>query len=90
MISQLVSYLKMEKVFNNGDGYETLKRFLRLKLNLNYIDTKTVEADTRFLDENYERVVKNSSKKAAQKPRNEVKPSVRKSGRRYPDFDEDA
>lgn len=80
----------VSELFENGEGFSTLKRFLRLKLNLNYIDTKTVEADTRFLDENYERVVKNSSKKAAQKPRNEVKPSVRKSGRRYPDFDEDA
>ena len=46
----------LSEFFDNGDGFETLKRFLKFKLTLNFIDSKTSEADKRFLDDHYKKV----------------------------------
>lgn len=46
----------LSELFDNGDGFETLKRFLKFKLTLNFIDSKTSEADKRFLDDHYKKV----------------------------------
>lgn len=46
----------LTELFDNGDGFETLKRFLKFKIDLNFIDSKTQEAEARFLDDNYRKV----------------------------------
>lgn len=44
----------LTEMLDNGEGYETLKNFLRFKLKLNFIDSKTQEANQRDLDDTYE------------------------------------
>ena len=46
----------LNELFDNGDGFETLKRFLKFRLILNFIDSKTLEAEKRFLDDYYRKV----------------------------------
>lgn len=41
-------------MLDNGEGYETLKNFLRFKLKLNFIDSKTQEANQSDLNDTYE------------------------------------
>lgn len=68
----------VDELLEDGEGYETLKRFLRFKLVLNFIDSKTEEANRKFLDENYRKASSGSSKKGK-----------KKKDKQFPDFDED-
>ena len=67
----------LNELLEDGDGFETLKKFLIFKLNLNYIDSKTEEADKRFLDDHYNQV----------SATRRVKPEKRSSTRIY-DYDD--
>lgn len=51
----------LNELFDNGDGFETLKKFLEFKLDLNFIDSKTEEAEVRFLDDNYKKATSRHS-----------------------------
>ena len=76
----------LSELFNNGDGFETLKRFLNFKLLLNFIDSKTPEADKRFLDDHYRKVTTNQTPRKRTSPTSNNAP---KTGRKYPSFDDD-
>ncbi len=78
----------LNELFDNGDGFETLKRFLKFKLSLNFIDSKTVEADTRFLDDNYRKTTSNRSGKLEKRGSSA---SIQTSGnsRKFPNYDDD-
>lgn len=80
----------LTELLENGEGFESLKRFLAFKLNLNYIDSQTQEADTRFLDESYKRT---TSSKVVTPRRNtsttRTSSTKHKKGRTFPSFDED-
>ena len=70
----------LNELLDNGEGFETLKSFLRFKLSLNLIDSKTEEADKRYLDDNYRKATSNRSsiqKKASNKTSNS-----------FPDYEE--
>lgn len=77
----------LNELLENGEGFETLKRFLRFKLSLNFIDSKTPEADTRLLDDNYRRVTSSSGDKISGKK--DKKDKKGKKDKRFPDFDDD-
>lgn len=78
----------LNELFENGDGFETLKRFLSFKLNLNFVDSKTTEVDARYLDDNYRRVTEGRSSASTSK---RVTPTTvtSKKGRKFPNYDDD-
>ena len=78
----------LNELFENGDGFESLKRLLYFKLNLNYIDSKTSEADARFLDDSYRKATAGRNVKPTRKGSTTNSHSSRNS-RRFPDYDED-
>ena len=75
----------LNELFDNGEGFETLKRFLKFQLVLNFIDSKTDEADKRVLDESYRRVTNKKTEKRG------VSTSGynSKCGRKFPNYDDD-
>lgn len=79
----------LSELLGNGEGYETLKRFLCFKLNLNYIDSKTPEAEKQFLDDQYQTVT--SRKKTTPSKKQSTPTSTRKpkTSRNYPSFDDE-
>ena len=74
----------LNELLENGNGYNTLLRFLKFKLQLNSIDSKTNIVEQKSLDSDY---------RATTGKRRPVYPtSSRKtpqSGRSYPDFEDD-
>ena len=75
---------KLSELLENGDGYETLKQFLAFKLDLNYLDSYTKDADQCLLDEEHRKAVRNTLARPTTTTR---KP---KSGKKtFPDFDDD-
>lgn len=78
----------LNELFENGDGFETLKRFLSFKLNLNFVDSKTTEVDARYLDDNYRRVTEGRNSTSTSK---RVTPTTvtSKKGRKFPNYDDD-
>lgn len=78
----------LNELLENGDGFETLKIFLKFKLILNFIDSKTSEADKRFLDEHYKRVTTGHTG-TPRKRTSSTRNSVPKTGRKYPNYEED-
>ena len=84
----------LNELFENGDGFESLKRFLAFKLNLNYIDSKTLQADQRVLDDSYRRATSDRSSgyygKSGKKTVSDTyraKPT--KKGKKFPDYEDD-
>ena len=73
----------LNELLEDGDGFETLKKFLIFKLNLNYIDNKTEEAEKRFLDDNYNKVT-SSNRVRPQKRGSYTKDDLSK----FPDYDD--
>ena len=85
----LDDFLLME-LLENGEGFESLKRFLAFKVNLNFIDSQTQEADTRFLDDSYKKAT--SAKPVTPKrttSSSKIQNSQTKRRKQYPSFDED-
>ena len=79
----------LTELLENGEGFDSLKRFLAFKLNLNYIDSQTQEADTRFLDDSYKTA---TARTATSKKSNSIygtKSTRAKARKKYPNFDED-
>lgn len=67
----------LNELLDNGDGFETLKRFLKFKLDLNFIDSKTPEADKKVFDDHYDKITSNGSS------------SKKGNLSSFPDFDDD-
>lgn len=78
----------LNELFEDGDGFESLKAFLSFKLNLNFIDSKTTEADERFLDDNYKRVTSISSEDS-EKRTSFNNDHASKNPKKFPNFDDD-
>lgn len=78
----------LNELFENGDGFETLKRFLSFKLNLNFVDSQTQDVDAKYLDDNYRRVTEGRTSTSTSK---RVTPTTvtPKKGRRFPNYDDD-
>lgn len=79
----------LNELFENGDGFESLKRFLAFKLNLNYIDSKTQEADTRFLDDNYRKATTGYAVNPRKRSSNDNPSKSSKPGRKFPNYEDD-
>ena len=75
---------RLSELLENGDGYETLKRFLNFKLKLNYIDSKTRDVDKASLDDEYQAT---TSRKSSYQ-RQTIKRNSQGS-KKYPSFDDD-
>lgn len=78
----------LNELFDNGDGFETLKRFLKFKLTLNFIDSKTAEADARFLDDNYRRIT-SGNKGSSDKRSSLTNNCDPKNSKKFPSYDDD-
>ena len=78
----------LNELFDNGDGFETLKRFLKFKLSLNFIDSKTSEADKRFLDDHYKKVMSGHTG-TTRKRNSSTSNCVPKTGRKCPSYEDD-
>lgn len=78
----------LNELFENGDGFESLKKFLAFKLNLNYVDSKTPEVDTKYLDDNYRRVT-SGRKGSSEKRTTTVTPQTSRRNKRFPNFEDD-
>lgn len=76
----------LSELLTNGEGYETLKRFLCFKLNLNYIDSKTAEAEKQFLDDQYKNV---TTRRTSTPKKSSTSTRTSKTGRKYPSFDDE-
>ena len=75
---------RLSELLENGEGYETLKRFLKFKLSLNYIDSKTSAVDKAALDDEYRNATsRNSSSYRTPQRKNP------QSSRKYQSFDDD-
>lgn len=75
---------RLSELLENGEGYETLKRFLKFKLNLNYIDSKTRAVDKASLDDEYQST---TSRKSSYQ-RQTIK-RISQGSKKYPNFDDD-
>lgn len=75
---------KLSELLENGEGYETLKQFLSFKLNLNYLDSKTPEANQRLIDDQHRQAVKGTS---TRRTSTSGRPTSGK--KQYPDFDDE-
>lgn len=74
---------RLSELLENDEGYETLKRFLKFKLSLNYIDSKTKTVDKESLDDEYQATTGRKSSYPRQSARK--KPQ---SPRSYPNFED--
>ena len=79
----------LSELFDNGEGFETLKRFLAFKLNLNFIDSKTAEADKMVLDDHYRKVTSGHHVGTPTQRPSSARQSAPKPTRRYPNYDDD-
>lgn len=84
----------LNELFENGDGFESLKRFLAFKLNLNYIDSKTLKADQMVLDDSYRRATSDrrsgySEKSGKKHSSDPYKAKTTKKGKRFPNYEDD-
>lgn len=78
----------LDELFDNGDGFETLKRFLKFKLSLNFVDSKTAEADARFIDDSYRKIT-SGHKGESGKGKKNTNNRDSKNSRKFPSFDDD-
>lgn len=78
----------LSELFDNGDGFETLKKFLTFKLDLNFIDSKTAEADKRFLDDHYRKVISGNTGAPSQSSSSASR-YVPKTTRKCPSYEDD-
>lgn len=84
----------LNELFENGEGFESLKRFLAFKLNLNYIDSKTLQADQMVLDDSYRRATSDrstgySGKSGRRTSSDAYKARPTKKGKKFPNFEDD-
>lgn len=79
----------LNELFENGDGYDSLKRFLSFQLNLNYIDSKTLQADQMVLDDTYKKATSGSSIKKTPKKSSLNPTTSSKKHRKFPNYEDD-
>ena len=79
----------LNELLENGEGFETLKRFLGFKLNLNRVDSKTAEITARQADSTPRKTASSQSRNTGRKTASST--NYRPSGNRrnFPDFDDD-
>ena len=93
IISERINHYTLDdflltELFDNGNGFETLKRFLKFKVDLNFIDSKTSEAEARFLDDNYRRA-KFGHNSTSEKGYSSTNNYSNRSGKGFPDYERD-
>ena len=77
----------LNELFENGDGFESLRMFLAFKLNLNFVDSKTPEANQNVLDETYRKAT--SGRSTASVRRTSTGSQTSKKDRKFPNYDDD-